>query len=76
MGKRNSEKLAEAKAELVQVKKAITAILSGSQSYRIGSRSLTRADLATLYKRQDILEDKVAAFSGGSGRFRRVVPKD
>ena len=76
MGKRNSEKLKKAKAELAQVDSAIAAILGGSQSYRIGSRSLTRADLATLYKRKDILDDKVAALSGGSGRFRRVVPRD
>jgi hypothetical protein len=74
MAKRNAEKLAKAKTELKQVDSAITAILSGAQSYSIGTRSLTRADLAMLYKRKDILEDLVSALSGGSGRFRRVVP--
>ena len=35
-------------AELLeQVNKAIAAVLVGGQSYKIGSRSLTRADLAT-----------------------------
>jgi len=72
--KRNSEKLAKAKAELVQIDAAITAIIKGAQSYRIGSRSLDRADLTVLYKRKDMLEDLIAALSGGSGRFRRVVP--
>jgi len=72
--KRKSERLAKAKAELGQIDTAITAILGGAQSYSIGSRSLTRADLALLYKRKDMLEDTIAALSGGSGRFRRVVP--
>jgi hypothetical protein len=72
--KRKSEKLAKAKAELKQIDSAITAILGGAQSYSIGTRSLTRADLATLYKRKDTLEDLVDALSGGNGRFRRVIP--
>jgi hypothetical protein len=72
--KRKLEKLAKAKAELEQIDSAITAILGGAQSYSIGTRSLTRADLATLHKRKDMLEDLIDAFSGGSGRFRRVIP--
>jgi hypothetical protein len=72
--KRRLEKLAKAKAELEQIVSAITAIVSGAQSYSIGTRSLTRADLATLYKRKDALNDLVDALSGGNGRFRRVVP--
>jgi hypothetical protein len=71
----NSEKLAKKKAELEQIEAAITAVLSGSQSYRIGSRSVTRADLTALYKRKDMLEGEIAALSGvASGRFRRVIP--
>ena len=68
------EKLVNAKAELLQINTAITMILGGAQSYTIGSRSITRAELATLYKRKDMLDDLIAALSGGSGRFRRVVP--
>jgi hypothetical protein len=72
--KRKAEKIARAKTELEQIDSAISAILSGAQSYSIGTRSLTRADLATLYKRKNTLDDLVDALSGGSGRFRRVIP--
>lgn len=41
---------------LAQVNKAISAVLAGGQSYRIGSRSLTRADLAELKALRDDLE--------------------
>ena len=75
MGKqRNLEKLAEAKAERAEIKTAISMILGGAQSYKIGTRSLTRADLATLYKQKDKLDDLIDALSGGSGRFKRVIP--
>ena len=70
-----AQRLAKAKTELEQVDKAIAAILQ-AQSYRIGSRSVQKADLATLYKRKNSLEALVAALEGGSGRFRRVVPVD
>jgi hypothetical protein len=74
MGKiRNAERLAELREELADVKTAIKKILGGAQSYKIGSRSLTRADLAALRKWKKELEDEIAALSGGSGRFRRVV---
>jgi ATP-dependent exoDNAse (exonuclease V) beta subunit len=72
--KRKLEKLAKAKTELEQIDSAITAIISGAQSYSIGTRSLTRADLATLYKRKNTLDDLIDALSGGNGRFRRVIP--
>jgi ATP-dependent exoDNAse (exonuclease V) beta subunit len=68
------EKLAKAKTELEQIDAAIAAVLGGAQSYSIGTRSLTRADLTVLYKRKDMLEDLIAALSGGNGRSRRVVP--
>ena len=70
----NTRKLADAKDELQQVNNAISAILSGAQGYRIGSRSLQRADLATLYKRKDFLDDLISTLEGGSGRFKRVIP--
>lgn len=37
------------KEMLDEVNKAIIAIASGGQSYKIGSKSLTRADLKQLY---------------------------
>lgn len=41
---------------LAEVNKAIQAVLLGGQSYKIGSRSLTRADLAALLAERDSLE--------------------
>jgi hypothetical protein len=73
--RRNAEKLAERKQELADVNTAIRKILL-AQSYTIGSRSLTRANLAELRGWKKELEDEIAALSGGSGRFRRVVPVD
>jgi len=70
---RNSEKLSEKKSELKDVNAAIKMILGGAQSYSIGSRSLTRANLSELRKWKKELEAEIAALSGGSGRFRRVV---
>lgn len=49
-------------AELLeQVNKAIAAVLVGGQSYKIGSRSLTRADLSMLKAMRDDLEAQVDA---------------
>ena len=77
MTKRKAEKLAKAKAELAEVEKAISGIVGGSQSYGIGSRSVHKANLETLYKRKALLEETVDALSGtGLGRFRRVITVD
>lgn len=50
---------------LEQVDKAICGVLSGGQSYRIGNRSLTRADLAMLKKLRDDLAAQVQAGENG-----------
>jgi len=72
-----SRKLEEAKAELEQVNKAIKQILSGAQGYKTGSRSVQKADLATLYKRKDKLNDLIDDLEGGgAGRTVRVIPVD
>ena len=44
---------------LEQVNKAIAAVLVGGQSYKIGSRFLTRADLAQLKAIRDDLEAQI-----------------
>jgi len=72
--KRNAERLAERKEELADVKAAIKMILGGAQSYTIGSRSLTRANLAELRKWQKELEDEIDALSGARSRIKYVVP--
>lgn len=54
------------KTELLgQVNAAIKNILVGGQSYKIGSRSLTRADLAMLKSLRDDLEAQIAADDSG-----------
>lgn len=50
---------------LEQVNKAIYAICVGGQSYKIGSRSLTRADLKQLYAIKNDLTAQVAAENSG-----------
>ena len=48
-------------AELLeQVNAAITTVLCGGQSYKLGSRSVTRADLAMLKTLRDDLEAQAA----------------
>lgn len=66
----------DAKEELKLVNKAIAQILSGSQGYRIGSRSVQKADLSVLYQRKDKLEDLIGFLSGENSRTLRVVPID
>lgn len=48
------------KARLEEIQSAISTILTGGQSYKIGSRSLTRADLSKLYEMQKELESEIA----------------
>lgn len=45
--------------KLVEVNSAISNILVGGQEYRIGSRSLTRADLNTLLDMQRDLQSQL-----------------
>lgn len=45
---------------LIEVNNAISNILVGGQSYKIGSRSLTRADLNTLLDMQKDLQSQLA----------------
>ena len=63
------ERLTQLNSELTQVRAAITAILSGAQEYRIGSRSLRRADLGLLYTERTRLEKEIAEIENG-GMFR------
>ena len=50
---------------LQQVNEAITTVLIGGQSYQIGSRKLTRADLSMLREMKKELQAEVNA-EGGS----------
>ncbi|MCI8768386.1 MAG: peptidylprolyl isomerase [Ruminococcus sp.] len=53
-----------AEERLNEVETAITKVLCGGQSYQIGSRKLTRADLSLLRQMQKELQAEVAAGSG------------
>lgn len=54
------------KQMLEEVNKAIQSILLGGQSYKIGSRSLTRADLKLLRNMQNDLMAQVAGAENSS----------
>lgn len=49
--------------QLAEVNKAIYAVLAGGQSYTIGTRSLTRADLSLLKQMREELEAEITADS-------------
>lgn len=51
-------------SELLQINNAIAAIESGAQEYRIGSRSLRRGDLKTLYDERRRLKAEIAIENG------------
>lgn len=54
-------------AEMLEsVNKAICAVLTGGQSYKIGSRQLTRADLKMLYDMKNDLTAQIAAQGSSS----------
>lgn len=48
------------KDQLEEINNAISAVLSGAQSYKIGSRSVQRADLKQLYAMKNDLEAQLA----------------
>jgi hypothetical protein len=64
--------LEELQQELAEVNAAISAVLSGAQSYTIGSRSLTRANLAELRNMRAELLEEIALIENG-GSFGRMV---
>ncbi len=68
-----TEQEKEPAALLEQVNAAIAAVLAGGQSYKIGSRSLTRADLARLRDMRADLEVQLAASAGGKCLDRTYV---
>lgn len=76
------ERLDFRRKALTAAREAYTALLSGQvQSYAIGSRNLTRLDLAQLKKEIEALEkeiDELTALQSGKTRRRAlgVVPRD
>ncbi len=59
--------------QLISVNTAIAAIEGGAQEYRLGSRTVRRGELATLYAERRRLESIITAQNGGTriARFSR-----
>lgn len=76
-----STRLETLQTRLTQYLECESAILSGAQSYAIGSRNLTRANLAEISSMIRYLEKEIAneeSISSGKGRNRvfGVIPRD
>ena len=82
MSKTTTEaRLKQYKQRLELYYKAEAAILDGAQSYTIGSRHLTRAELAEIRKMITTLENGIDALEaelagGGRRKCVRVIPRD
>jgi len=68
-----SKRLIKLREQLQEIESAISAIISGAQEYRIGSRSLKRADLTILYRERDRLEKEIEAEESGNGIFHVAI---
>lgn len=69
------------KKRLEQYYEAEQAILSGAQSYKVGSRSLTRANLNEIasmikYLENRVLAEQSASMGHGRNKVTGVVPRD
>lgn len=73
----NQEKLIEAQSMYTEYMNAERAALQG-QSYSIGDRTLTRADLSEIQKGRQFWAAEVCALSTGKTgiRMKRVIPRD
>ncbi|MCM3129007.1 hypothetical protein ACFQ3J_08820 [Paenibacillus provencensis] len=63
------EKLITLQEQLLNVNKAILAVQNGAQEYRIGSRSVKRADLGLLYSERNRLEKEIDMLQRGGSIF-------
>lgn len=62
--KKAEEKTFTPQEMLSEINKAIYTVLAGGQSYQIGTRKLTRADLKQLYEMKNEFEAQVNANAG------------
>lgn len=60
--------------KLTRVQTAIAAVESGGQNVSYEGRSVTKADLKTLYERETYLEKRIERSSRGGIRTRGGVP--
>lgn len=68
----NLEEIEVLKGQLDNVRAAIMAIETGAQDYQIANRRITKADLATLYKRETSLKKQIAQLSGNDLYFAEL----
>lgn len=78
---RYEKRLETYEATLELLYKAEKAILEGAQMYKIGSRQVTRADLATITKEIKEHEKKIDELEnllngGGRNKIVGVIPRD
>lgn len=66
------DKVRTLEEQLLNVQTAIEKIELGAQSYQIGNRRLTRADLKTLYAREAALRSAIAAANGQNVSYARM----
>lgn len=58
--------------QLEQVRAAIAEIEGGAQEYSIANRRITKANLATLYARENTLKAEIARRDGGDVLFAQM----
>lgn len=58
--------------QLERVRAAIAAIEEGAQEYQIANRRLTKANLSTLYARENALKAEIARRDGGDVLFAQM----
>ncbi len=58
--------------QLARVQEAIRAIEEGAQEYQIANRRLTKANLSTLYARENSLMAAIARRDGGDLSFAQM----
>lgn len=58
--------------QLARVQEAIRAIEEGAQEYSIANRRITKANLATLYARENALKAEIARRDGGDVLFAQM----
>ena len=68
----NSLEIERLKSQLEGVRTAIAAIEGGAQEYQINNRRLVKADLATLYARENALEVRIARLEGNDICFAEL----
>lgn len=74
-------RLEKLKKRLTEYEAAEDAILTGAQSYAVGSRQLSRANLSQIskmiaYLEKEIAAEEAAAVGAGRNCVKRIVPFD